>query len=73
MKGTVLDLQGKSNKGKQRIKQYGSTWILLAVIDIKDSLIDKDWYIAPITSDELAAERWVRSTNDPDFEVKVIS
>ena len=64
----TLTLEGKSLKGKQRIKQLGNTWRLIRKFN--PSLINRPWFIVPIDKDDYdVSSRWIHPTDDPDFRV----
>lgn len=63
--GNVLILKGKTNKGKNRIREFGNRWVILR-IHKTDILIaaenDRSGNDLPDSS------RWTHS-NDKDFEI----
>lgn len=63
-------LKGKTQKGKNRIRENGAEWILIRA---KDRVIFSNkpgpwWLIEPITNHR-ENSRWVHSTDDIDFEI----
>lgn len=74
--GKEIKLVGKSHKGKNRIREHGETWFVLAETERVLFSSDKSgpWlFIAPpgkTMNDK--ASRWVHGISDIDFEVKKI-
>lgn len=62
----VITLEGKSKKGKERVKQYGSEW----VIEKEES--SKLLVQSVLTNPNMRIERdlrWIMKTDDPNFEI----
>ncbi len=76
MIGKNIKLRGKTQKGKNRIRENGEFWTVLAATDHVLFSPDKKgpWvFIAPMgrKQDDKAA-RWVHTTDDVDFVVDVL-
>ncbi len=71
--GTKITLKGKSQKGKNRVREHGETWFVNAETD--RVLFDKSragpWlYVVPNgRAHDDKAGRWVHGTADNDFTV----
>ena len=68
----MLILKGKTQKGKNRVRELGEAW---RVLETTDSVVfspqSGPWaMIVPINGDQDKA-RWVHLSNDADFEVTV--
>lgn len=65
-------LVGKTLRGKNRIRELGSEWILIR--KSAQVLFDKRpgpwWLVAPVGHDADEKSRWIHSTHDVDFEVR---
>jgi len=72
--GKQIVLVGKTQKGKNRIREHGSVWTVLAETDrILFRPNDKGpWlFVSPEGKNmEDKASRWIRQLDDADFEVK---
>lgn len=70
--GDTITLIGKSQKGKNRIRENGGEWIVLqssrGLPDCKDTLL----LVEPLTQKDPQRPyvRWVDIFNDPHFEIK---
>ena len=73
MERTRIKLQGKSLKGKNRVRELGSTWAIISEPRPCQCFNgDLGITIVPLDSDRLDRHgfdraRWVRVQNDPDF------
>ncbi len=70
-----LFLIGKTQKGKNRIREHGSIWVVLNRTDkVLFEPKPGPWlFIAPPGKNHLdKASRWVHETSDPDFKVEEI-
>lgn len=69
----MLHLQGKSVKGKQRIKQWGDEWIVLKELDwVIFSGDVGPWYFVQALTDGTQngnSTRWINSQLDKDFHI----
>lgn len=74
--GKTIRLKGKSMKGKNRIREHGDEWIVLAETDrVIFSQLTGGWlFITPLgkTQDDKAS-RWISAVTDFDFEVVIPS
>jgi hypothetical protein len=77
LSGSKIKLKGITQKGKNRVREHGNEWMVLAEADtILFAPGDfGPWaYIAPVGQGYMhKAARWVRVNNDVDFEVMVVS
>jgi len=71
--GKEIKLQGISQKGKNRVREHGSDWHVLAETSTVLFSPNKagPWlFVAPIgKGQDDKASRWVHATNDSDFIV----
>lgn len=72
-----IQLTGLSQKGKNRVREHGPVWHVLAETDVVLFAPTKKgpWlFIAPdgATMDSKAA-RWIHSSNDLDFSIKLLN
>lgn len=69
--GKNIRLRGISQKGKNRIREHGETWSVLAVTDhvlFSPGKPGPWWFITPEgASHDSKATRWIHSVNDADF------
>lgn len=72
--GKKIILKGISQKGKNRIKENSSQWIVLAETDsvLFSPNAHGPWlFIAPIGKDQHdKASRWIKVTGDVDFLIE---
>ena len=72
--GKRIQMQGLSQKGKNRVRELGSIWHVLAETDTILFAPGKNgpWlFIAPPGKDmNDKSSRWVHATSDPDFSIK---
>lgn len=77
LSGCKIKLKGITQKGKNRVREHGNEWMVLAETDtILFAPGDfGPWaFISPLGSGFMdKAARWVRVNNDVDFEVMVVS
>jgi hypothetical protein len=71
--GKEVKLNGLSQKGKNRIREHGDRWTVLAETDrvlFAESAVGPWLFIAPAgkTQDDKSS-RWVRAAGDTDFIV----
>ena len=73
--GKTIRLKGKTMKGKNRIREHGEQWNVLAETDtvlFAPSSHGPFLFIAPPSKDQNdKASRWIKSVNDLDFEIIV--
>jgi hypothetical protein len=63
-----MKLLGKSQKGKNRIRELGGDWELIEKREVVKFSSEKGWLlIMPKSNPEKI--RWIRAHNDPDFEI----
>jgi hypothetical protein len=76
--GDLLELKGKTNHGKNRINQHGSTWMVNTQWDgnnfhggkiMLESLNETFGGFAD--GRKVKDGRWISVTNDPNFDVKL--
>lgn len=65
----VGTLTGKTAKGKQRIKQWGSQGKIMRTLDVVQFSQDSGPWFAITAGDPTF--RWVHATRDPDFTIDV--
>jgi len=74
--GKQIQLKGLSQKGKNRIREYGDRWTVFAETDrvlFAPSELGPWLFISPRGSDQNdGAARWIRATGDTDFFVIVV-
>lgn len=74
--GKRIQLQGISQKGKNRIREHGVLWHVLAETDVILFSPTKKgpWlFIAPLGKNmEDKSSRWVHATDDSDFLVNAL-
>jgi len=73
----LLTLEGKSLKGKNRVREHGSKWVVVKLSDkvsVSQPIGDGPFFLVrPVAwpddngSDDGA--RWIASQNDPDFSI----
>ena len=69
MIGKILTLKGKTQKGKNRIREHGTSWQVRMDFKSVPCLDDKPGlFIAPI-GDDGSNSRWIRQVDDKDFEI----
>ena len=75
--GKKVKLTGITQKGKNRIREFGETWVVFAETDriLFAPNQPGPWlFVAPIGLDQNSkASRWVKSTADQDFVVSDLS
>lgn len=71
--GKTIQLKGISQKGKNRVREHGDRWTVLAETDrvLFAANIPGPWlFIAPLgMGQDDKASRWVRAHGDTDFTV----
>jgi len=69
--GKQIQLKGLSQKGKNRVRESGDRWVVLASTDyvLFSPNIPGPWlFVAPQNCDQNnKASRWIHATNDLDF------
>ena len=63
-------LKGKTQKGKNRVRELGNQWALVRTTDRVQFSSEPGpwWLVKPINGFEKDS-RWIRNTHDKDFEV----
>lgn len=73
--GDIVLLVGKSLKGKNRVREHGDQWEIVDVTRAGKPMgrANGDLLVEPViqSNPQKPEMRWVRPTNDPDFEVHV--
>lgn len=73
--GKQIKLKGKSQKGKNRVRDHGELWTVLAETDrvLFAPNTSGPWiFIAPIgLGQDDKASRWIRANDDADFVVVI--
>lgn len=71
--GEKIQLKGISQKGKNRIREFGPMWIVLALTDhvlFQPNLKGPWLFVAPPgCTQEDKASRWIHGFEDPDFTI----
>lgn len=71
--GKRIKLKGTSQKGKNRVRDWGETWVVLAetnTILFAPSMPGPWLYISPVGCGHLhKAARWIKLTDDADFTI----
>jgi hypothetical protein len=71
--GKTIQLKGLSQKGKNRVREHGDRWVVLAETDhvLFSPGEPGPWmFVAPVgKGQDDKASRWVRSVGDGDFTV----
>lgn len=62
----LLRLTGKTSKGKNRIVANGTDWF---VLDWHSPIRKDSWFVLSSLTSE---KRWIRKSNDPDFNVQIL-
>jgi hypothetical protein len=74
--GKQIQLKGLSQKGKNRVREHGERWVVLAETNRVLFAPDKEgpWlFVAPPgKGQDDKASRWVRVSGDADFTVVVL-
>ena len=63
--GNLVKVEGKSQKGKNRVHEYGVVWI------VKKQWVN-DLLIESVGSDKVGL-RWVYGIDDPDFKLTLVN
>ena len=75
--GKQVQLKGISQKGKNRVRDHGDRWTVLAETDhvlFAPSSHGPWLFLAPLgLGQNDKASRWVRASNDADFTVIVLA
>ena len=74
--GKNIRLKGITQKGKNRVRDHGETWAVLAETDkvIFNPELGPWLFISPAGCDQFhKASRWIKRNNDFDFEVHMIN
>ena len=63
-------LKGITLKGKNRVREQGSEWVIGRMTDKVEFSQESGpwWLVRPITGSQIQ-DRWIRNTVDKDFEV----
>lgn len=67
-----ITLEGRTNKGRNRIREFGRIWEIKYMRDNLPMDTDKKavWaFITPYGNSHPNASRWIKRFNDPDFEI----
>lgn len=63
-----MKLRGRTNKGKNRIRELGEDWILVKESETVSFSSERGWLmVQPVTNPDKG--RWILAKNDPDFEI----
>jgi len=66
----MLHLKGKTQKGKNRVREHGTQWVICRMQDrvAFSNKLGPWWLIKPVNGFEKDS-RWICNTHDDDFEV----
>ncbi len=71
--GKTIRLKGKTQKGKNRVREHGEMWVVFAECETVLFAPSKKgpWlFLSPLgKNQDDKASRWVKSTDDVDFDV----
>lgn len=71
--GKQIKVKGVNQRGKNRIREFGDTWVVLAETDkilFSPNQVGPWLFIAPPNKgQDDKASRWMHLTNDPVFEL----
>lgn len=76
--GTTVILVGKTLKGKNRVRNIGSEWTVIAHTDrvlFSPGKVGNWLHIEPVNSSSVDRDRlsrWVNLDDDPDFTVTIV-
>lgn len=74
--GKKIRLKGKSQKGKNRIREQGETWCVFAVTDhvlFNKGAVGPWLFVSPEGKDQNhKASRWVHGLTDVDFDIILV-
>jgi hypothetical protein len=74
--GKEVQLKGLSQKGKNRVREHGDRWSVLAETDRVLFAPGKNgpWlFVSPVgRGQDDPASRWIRASDDADFQVQVV-
>jgi hypothetical protein len=64
-------LKGKTQKGKNRIRELGSEWILLREMDrvLFNPEVGPWFFVRPANRKDGEKDRWIHASRDVDFEI----
>lgn len=64
----MLKLRGRTQKGKNRIRELGESWEIIASVESVGFSSEKNWIlIHPVLNPDKI--RWIRANDDIDFEI----
>jgi hypothetical protein len=74
--GKQIQLKGLSQKGKNRVREHGDRWTVLAETErvLFAPSAQGPWlFVAPLgLGQNDKASRWIRASGDPDFSMVVL-
>ncbi len=71
--GKNIRLKGKTQKGKNRVREHSDKWVVFAETDkvLFNPQVGGWLFITPVgKSQDDKASRWIRAVDDPDFEIE---
>lgn len=69
-KGDLLELSGKTLKGRNRINEHGNQWVITDIAHGHPFVHEGDLCIEPVEQKGRFPEgRWISRSNDPNFEI----
>ena len=66
----VITLEGITNKGKHRVKQYGNQWKIIKEQDYVHFTPEKGPWLYIVAGGHDNSSRWINKTNDINFIIK---
>lgn len=77
MIGKIINLRGKSQKGKNRVHENGDVWEVVAIADsIACGKRSGPWLLLQAmepTTKDFPDQRWIQQTDDLDFEIMEVT
>lgn len=67
--GIILTLEGRSKKGRERVKQYGDKWKIVEIIDKKGTDERPLLRVKSLPITLHSDDRWIKCGWDQDFEI----
>ena len=69
----IVKLTGKTQKGKNRVREHGKHWFVLESKKHVGCLVGPGMLVSPTVDDHIRNQRWVGSEFDVDFDIERIS
>lgn len=65
----IIRLEGKTQKGKNRIRELGDEWIAVKQQNTVSFSNDFGPWVLIHPIDNIDKPRWIKQDNDPDFQI----